>query len=452
MNTPAPDSPPTAAAAPAASQSSSAPGGAVDLQQLLAAGDGTPLKRWGKRALWAVLVLAIAGGAWFYFGRDGAGNGQETRYRTAAATTGTLVVKVSATGNLQPTNQVDVGSELSGIVEAVFVDDNDVVKKGDRLARLDPSKLQDAVVRSRANLASAVAQVLQAQATVMETRAQLARFEKVSELSGGKVPAQFELDAARANVKRAEANEATAEASVEQARASLQTDETNLGKADIRSPINGVVLSRKVQPGQTVAASLQAPVLFSLAEDLSKMELQVNVDEADVSSVKAGQNATFTVHAWPGRSFSAVITRVGFGSQVNAGVVSYLGVLAVENTDLSLRQGMTGTAEITTLTRENALLVPNAALRFEPPPPPEATAKKSGGNIFSSLMPRRRPQGPRAKVAPIGGSQKVWVVQDGRAVPLEVTVGATNGTVTEITGGELKSGMEVITEIAESKP
>ncbi|MBW6496709.1 MAG: efflux RND transporter periplasmic adaptor subunit, partial [Burkholderiaceae bacterium] len=401
--------------------------------------------------LWLVVVLVIAGAAWFYFGRNGADSGQQPRYRTTAVTTGALVVKVSATGNLQPTNQVDVGSELSGIVEQVFVDDNDVVKKGERLARLDPSKLQDAVVKSRANLAAAEAQVLQAQATVMETRAQLARLQKVAELSGGKVPAEFELDAANANVKRAEANESTARASVAQARASLQTDETNLGKAEIRSPINGVVLSRKVQPGQTVAASLQAPVLFSLAEDLSKMELQVSVDEADVGSVKAGQKATFTVHAWPGRSYSALITRVGFGSQVNNGVVSYLGVLAVANSDLSLRQGMTGTADIVTLERDSALLVPNAALRFEPPPPPEAR-KKSGGNIFSSLMPRRRPQAPKTRVTSVGGNQKVWVLQDGKAVPVEVTVGATNGTVTEITGGALKEGAEVITELAETQP
>ncbi len=448
MNTPPPASPQPAApaSAPPAPRSDS-----PDLQQLLATGGSTPLARWGKRTLWLVLVLVIAGAAWFYFGRDGADSGQQPRYRTTAVTTGALVVKVSATGNLQPTNQVDVGSELSGIVERVFVDDNDVVKKGDRLARLDPSKLQDAVVKSRANLASAEAQVLQAQATVMETQAQFARLQKVSELSGGKVPAQFELDAANANVKRAAANESTAKASVAQARASLQTDETNLGKAEIRSPINGVVLSRKVQPGQTVAASLQAPVLFSLAEDLSKMELQVSVDEADVGSVKAGQKATFTVHAWPGRSFSAVITRVGYGSQIKDGVVSYLGVLAVANSDLSLRQGMTGTADIVTLERDSALLVPNAALRFEPPPPPEAK-KKSGGNIFSSLMPRRRPQTPKARVAPVGGTQKVWVLQDGKAVPVEVTVGATNGTVTEITGGALKEGAEVITELAETQP
>ena len=448
MNAPTAESPATGSASSAAGQ----PPRPADLQKMLASGGSTPLRRWVRRGLWVALLLGIAAAAWFYWDRNGTGNGQETRYLTTAASTGTLVVKVSATGNLQPTNQVDVGSELSGIVEQVFVDDNDVVRKGDRLAKLDTAKLQDAVIKSRANLVSAEAQVLQAQATVAETGAQLARLEKVYELSGGKVPAQFELDSARANVKRAQANEATAKAAVEQARASLQTDETNLGKADIRSPINGVVLSRKVQPGQTVAASLQAPVLFSLAEDLSKMELQVNVDEADVGSVKAGQTATFTVHAWPGRTYSAVITRVGFGSQVKDGVVSYLAVLAVANSDLSLRQGMTGSAEITTLTRENALLVPNAALRFEPPPPAKASTRKSGGNIFSSLMPRRPPTAPRTKIAAAGGSQKLWVLRDGKAEPVEVTIGATNGTVTEITGGGLKEGMEVITEIAEKTP
>ena len=189
------------------------------------------------------------------------------------------------------------------------------VKKGQVLARLDLSKLQDAVAKSRAILAAAEAQVLQAQATVAEARATLARYRQVSQLSGGKVPSKTEMDTAEANLKRAEANEASARASVTQARATLQSDETNLGKASIRSPIDGVVLSRQVDPGQTVAASFQAPVLFKLAEDLTKMELQVDVDEADVGQVKAGQKATFSVDAWPGREYTAVITRVGYGSQ-----------------------------------------------------------------------------------------------------------------------------------------
>ena len=403
-----------------------------------------------RRWLWlagALTVIAVAGWLFLGTGEDPAA----PRYTTEAATVGTLVVKVSATGNLQPTNTVDIGSELSGIVDKVYVDDNDTVEKGQILAKLDLSKLQDAVAKSRASLAAAEAQVLQAQATVAEARATLSRFQQVSQLSGGKVPSKTEMDSAEANLKRAEANVASARASVTQARATLQSDETNLGKASIRSPINGVVLSRQVDPGQTVAASFQAPVLFKLAEDLTKMELQVDVDEADVGQVKAGQKATFSVDAWPGREYRAVITRVGYGSQEAEGVISYLTILEVANDDLSLRPGMTGTADITTLTRENALLVPNAALRFTPAVT-DAAEQKSGRSVVGALMPRMPRQPKKVKVTPDGGAQRVWVLQAGQPVALDVKTGASNGRVTEITGGDLKSGMQVITEALSAQP
>ena len=408
------------------------------LKHLLAArGGGRALRHWP----WLAGAAVIAGLLWLAL-RSG-DEAAAPRYATEAVTVGTLVVKVSATGNLQPTNTVDVGSELSGIVDKVYVDDNDEVKKGQLLAQLDLSKLQDAVTKSRASLAAAEAQVLQTQATVAEARATLARYQQVSQLSGGKVPSRTEMDSAEANLKRAEANVASARASVAQAHATLQSDETNLGKASIRSPINGVVLSREVDPGQTVAASFQAPVLFKLAEDLTKMELQVDVDEADVGQVKAGQKATFSVDAWPGREYSAVITRVGYGAQEAEGVISYLTVLEVSNDDLSLRPGMTGTADIVTLTRQNALLVPNAALRFTPPTA-EAPAKQSRGAVMSALMPRAPRQAP--KVQTNEAAPRVWVLRDGRPVALDVKAGATNGRVTEITGGDIKAGMQVITE------
>ncbi|ODU51364.1 MAG: efflux transporter periplasmic adaptor subunit [Thiobacillus sp. SCN 63-374] len=418
------------------------------LKQLLASKSGGLFSgRW----LWlAGALLAIAVAAWLLL-RSGEDK-TAPRYTTEAATLGTLVVKVSATGNLQPTNTVDVGSELSGIVDKVYVDDNDEVKKGQILAQLDLSRLQDAVTKSRASLTAAEAQVLQAQATVAEARATLARYQQVSQLSGGKVPSRTEMDSAEANLERAEANVASARASVTQARATLQSDETNLGKASIRSPINGVVLSRQVDPGQTVAASFQAPVLFKLAEDLTKMELQVDVDEADVGQVKAGQKATFSVDAWPGREYSAVITRVGYGARQAEGVVSYLTVLDVDNDDFSLRPGMTGTADITTLIRENALLVPNAALRFTPAPP-DAAEKQSGSSVMGALMPRMPRQARKAKPTPnAGGTQRVWVLQDGEPVALDVKTAATNGRVTEVTGGALKAGMQVITEALGAQP
>jgi HlyD family secretion protein len=412
----------------------------IDLKKLVGTQPSGMLKR---RWWWLVgaLAVAVAGFVFLLSGEESA----TPRYKTAAVEFGTLVVTVSATGNLQPTNQVEVGSELSGIVDQVLVDDNDQVKKGQELARLDTSKLLDAVAKSRANLVAAEAQVLQTQATAAEARAALARYQQVAELSGGKVPSKNEMDIAEATLKRAEANEASAHASVTQARANLQSDETDLAKASIRSPINGVVLTRQVEPGQTVAASFQAPVLFTLAEDLAKMELQVDVDEADVGQVKEGQKATFTVDAWPGRKYEAVITRVGFGSQEKEGVISYLTTLAVANDDLSLRPGMTGTAEITTLTRDNALLVPNAALRFTPPAP-ESEQKKSSVSIVSFLFPRMPRTAPKAQTAVNTGPPRIWVLQDGQPEAIEVGTGATNGRMTEIVGGPLKAGMEVITE------
>lgn len=408
----------------------------------LLAGDSTGARSRRWKWLGGAVVLLAAGLVYFLMRGDDAA--LQPQYRTEEASMGRLVVKVSATGNLQPTNTVDVGSELSGIVEKVFVDDNDNVKKGQALAQLDLSRLRDAVTRSRANLVAAEAQVMQVRATVAEARATLERYRKVAQLSGGKVPSQAEMDAAVANLARAEANEASAHASVTQARATLQSDETNLGKAHIRSPINGVVLSRQVDPGQTVAASFQAPVLFKLAEDLTQMELQVAVDEADVAQVKAGQQAMFTVDAWPGRQYTAVIRRVGFGSQSQDGVISYRTVLDVDNADLSLRPGMTGTADITTLVRENVLLVPNGALRFTPETS-EAAPKQSSRGVAGMLMPRPPRQPPKARATP-GGTPRVWVLRDGQPVAMDVRTGATNGRMTEIVGGELKAGMAVITE------
>lgn len=386
-----------------------------------------------------VLLAALAG----LLLRSG-GNGQGPRYQTEPVTRGRLVVTVSATGNLQPTNQVDVGSELSGLIEIVLVDDNDPVKKGQVLARLDTTKLSDQIAKSRAALASAEARVLQAAATAREAKANLARLRQVAALSGGKVPSQAELETGEATFARAEADEVGARAAVAEARAALSADETNLAKASIRSPIDGVVLSRQVEPGQTVAASLQAPVLFTLAEDLTQMELQVDVDEADVGQVRTGQTAAFTVDAWPGRRFPARITRVGLGSQTKDGVVSYLTVLKVANDDLSLRPGMTATAEITTVTREDALLVPNAALRFAPPA--AAPAAKQNGGLVASLLPRPPSQPASRPAKSANGEQRVWLLQEGQPVAVAVKTGPSNGQLTEVTGGELAPGMAVITE------
>ena len=398
---------------------------------------------WRSRALWITLViLALAGGGYYAWQRTQQRNAAPV-YVTEPAAKGSLTLTVTANGTLQPTRSVNIGSELSGTVLRVLVDVNDRVKKGQVLVELDTAKLTDQVTRSRAALASAVAQLAQAAATARENKASLARLEQVAQLSGGKVPSATELDAARAGLERAIAAEASDRANVDSARAALATDETNLSKASIRSPIDGVVLTRTVDPGNAVAASLQAVTLFTIAEDLTQLQLRVNVDEADVGRVKVGQQASFTVSAFAGRRFPATITRVSFGSTITDNVVTYVTQMDVSNTDLSLRPGMTGTSTITAVERQNVLLVPNTALRFAPAAA-SAPQAKSSGNIMGSMMPRM----PRARKTATGSgpARQVWVLQDGAPVAVKVTPGISDGRMTEISDGELKEGMPVITE------
>ena len=384
-------------------------------------------------------------------------------YATEKVRRGNLTVTVSATGNLQPTNQVEVGSEQSGLVTQVFVDNNDRVAAGQPLARLDTARLQDTIAQAQAGLASAQAQVATAEASAAQARANLARQEEVYRVSGGRVPSETELDAARAENRRAVAGVRSAQAQVATARAQLSSAQTNLSKATIYSPVTGVVLSRQVDPGQTVAASFQAPVLFTIAEDLAAMKLEVRVDEADVGAVRDGQRATFTVDAYPGRTFPAQVTRVDVGANASGSttgssaaasgtgsVVAYTAELSVQNSQLLLRPGMTATAEIVTSERRGALLVPNAALRFSPERDAAAQKGQAGG-ITSVLVPRpgRGGRGNRAQREVSigrGSRQTVYVLgDDGNPRPIQVVTGETNGSETEIVGGELNEGVEVIT-------
>ncbi len=410
-------------------------------------GSERPAGRFGRYGRWLAVVAALALiPVVAYIVLRSGNEASVPQYATEEVRRGDLVVTVSATGRLQPTNQVDVGSELSGTIEQVFVDDNDRVTKGQVLARLDVSKLQDQVAKSRAALAAAEAQLRQMQATEAEARANLTRLKQVAELSGGKVPSKAEMETAEASLARAAANVANARASIAQAGAQLKSDQTNLAKASIRSPINGVVLARKVDPGQTVAASLQAPVLFTIAEDLAKMTLEVDVDEADVGSVRQGQNASFSVDAYPNRRYPSRVSRVGFGSQTKENVVSYLTVLSVDNADLTLRPGMTGTAEIVTAQRENVLLVPNAALRFSPTA--KAATQRSTGGLLGAMLPRPPRQQTRPAVkAGKDNAQRIWVLREGVPEAVAVSVGATDGRMAEVTGGEVREGTQVITEM-----
>lgn len=390
------------------------------------------------------------------------GGSSDPEYTTAKVERGHLVTTVSATGKLAPTNQVTVGSQLSGLVIKVLVDVNDRVAAGQALAEIDPEQIEDQIRQAQAQLAANQAQVQQARATVAEAQAQLARLEEVYKLSGGRVPSKTELQAGRADAQRAVAALRVAEANVLASQAGLSQSQTQRNRAIIRSPVSGVVLARQVDPGQTVAASFNTPTLFVIAEDLSAMKLEVAIDEADVGSVKQGQRATFTVDAFPGKTFPANITRVEIGSNLSAQaassssttttsstgqVVSYAADLSVANQTLELRPGMTATADIVTSDKKNVLLVPNAALRFSPQT--QSAGQSQSGGITKAISmgpPRRGNRAERSVTLSRGATQTVYVKgEDGKPRAVQITTGDTDGTQTEVISGDLKPDMEVIT-------
>jgi HlyD family secretion protein len=388
--------------------------------------------RWGIAA--ALLVVAVVAVVYWLSGQESG----TTRYRTDTIRRGDLTVMVTATGTLEPVTQVEVGSEVSGTIKSVSVDYNDRVKKGQVLAQLDTEQLKAKVTQSEASLQLAVAGVKEAEATLKESHGKLIRDREL--LKSG-MCSQEECDASEATYARAQAALERARAQVVEARAALAANRNSLNKATIRSPIDGIVLSRDVEPGQTVAASFQTPVLFTLAENLTQMELHVAIDEADVGQIKEGLKASFNVDAYPDRHFPAIITDVHFAPQTVEGVVTYETVLAVDNSDLTLRPGMTATAEITVQTLKDVLLVPNAALRYTPPSTP---VKKSSSGLLGAIMPHR-PHPPRTQKES-GSLQRVWTLVDGEPVAVAVTAGATDGSMTQLIDSELAPGTEVITD------
>jgi HlyD family secretion protein len=367
------------------------------------------------------------------------GSGAAIRYVTEPVSRGNLVVIVTATGSIQPTNQVDVSSELSGTVRKVLVDYNSLVTVGQALAELDTDKLKATVDSSRAKLAAARAKVTEAEATVVEKERTL---ERKKALAGKQVTSIHDLDEAQAAHDRAVASLASTRADVGVAEADLRLNETNLGKACICSPINGIVLKRNVEPGQTVASSLQAPVLFSIAEDLKQMELQVDVDEADVGKVGAGQNASFSVDAFPDRKFPATIRDVRYAPETIQGVVTYKALLDIDNSELLLRPGMTATAEIRVTEIKDALLVSNAALRFSPP----VTQDRGGQGLLRVLMPGPGRFGTASRPEEAGPNRTVWRLQSGEATAVRIVIGSSDGKRTELRSGELQVGQELIVD------
>ncbi len=401
---------------------------AIDMS-LLQKGKTHRMRRWG----WGLLAALVVGaGIYAVVLWQGEGT-QKVSYITQNAERRAMVVTVSATGNLEPTNTVSVGIEVSGTIKEVLVDYNDPVTVGQVLARLDTVKLDAKVKSSRASYTAAKAALTESEVSVADTKNEYDRVQQMYESTGGNYPSGKERDAARFAYERAVAARASASAKVQEALATLQSNEDDLRKAVIVSPMNGIVLDRQVEPGQTVAASLQTPELFTLAEDLTRMEVVVSIDEADVGQVAEGQEVTFTVDAYPDRSFDGRVTQVRLNSVIVNGVVTYEALVEVDNRDGLLRPGMTATAEIVTQRVEDALMVPNAALRYKP------VVKSAPRTIFSGP-----PGGSGEGTGLTEDGEAVWRLEGVSPVRVPVKTGETDGVMRIILEGDLQPGNAVI--------
>jgi HlyD family secretion protein len=388
----------------------------------------------------AVLVL---GGYWLYARQQS--SAATLTYETVPAVLADVMVTVSAAGTIQPITQVDIGSEASGVVRQVLVAENDLVKTGDVLAILDTTRLDAQRARTAAQLQAAEARLVEANATATERR--LTENRQKSLRAKGLSTGQ-DMDTAAASTLRADAGLSAAEADVIAAKADLSIIDADITKTRLLSPIDGVILKRSMEPGQTVAVSLQAPVLFKIAQDLKRIQLEAAVDEADIGQVKVGQNAAFTVDAYRGRNFPARIERLSFAPEIVDGVVTYKAILSAANEDLSLRPGMTATARITVEAYRQALTIPNEALRFAPPVQQEAESF----SITRMFMPRFPRSQRGKKEVPIDGMRSIYILKDEKPVETKVKVGATDGKVTVVEKGELSVDDPVVISQKPAKP
>lgn len=372
----------------------------------------------------AIIAVVIIAGTFFYF-KD---NGKNVAYKTENISRGDIKSLVTATGTVNAVTTVSVGTQVSGTIKKLLVDYNALVKKGQLLAQIDPSTFQGQVDQARANLLSAQANMEKAVVNVTDARR---TYERTKELFAQNFIARSELDTAETNLHSAEAQQKVNQAQVEQSKASLKIAETNLQYTNIISPVNGTVISRNVDIGQTVAASFQTPTLFSIAQDLTKMQINTSVDEADIGRVHAGQDVSFTVDAYPDTFFVGKVSEVRNAPTTVSNVVTYDVIIKVDNPQLKLKPGMTANVSITVETRHDVLRVPNAALRFKP----AVTTEK-----HDIKEERTRIKGT-----------KVWILEQEKPRPVQVTMGISDGNYTEIISGQLKTGQEIITDNLNNK-
>ncbi len=386
-------------------------------------------------AVAAVLVAAAAVWRW-----RAAASKPRLQIETAKVDRGRIVAKVTATGTLSAIVTVQVGSQVSGRVAALYADFNSPVKKGQLIAKIDPQLFQAAVEQARANFVASQGNLAKSKAQASDAERQ---YQRAKALAERKLIAQADLDTAQSNSEAARAQVDASAGAVEQARAALHQSEVNFHYTDITSPTNGVVISRNVDVGQTVAASLQAPTLFVIAEDLAKMQVDTNVAEADVGRLRAGMTASFTVDAYPSETFQGTVRQIRNAPQTVQNVVTYDAVIDVANAELKLKPGMTANVTFVYAEKDDVLRVPNAALRFRPPPDLAAFSNASG-----------RPGGrgsasggaPPPKPVPTPDQRTLWVMRQDKPVPVRVKIGISDGAFTEVVEGALEPGDVAVTD------
>ncbi len=413
-------------------------------------------KRVKQIAPWVILLGLAGGGVFAYLRYAEAHKPPDITYKTANVEYKTIVGRATASGTLQATVTVQVGTQVSGRVQSLFADFNSPVKKGQLVAKIDPQLFLAAVAQSRANYLSAQAGVIQAQAKSVDADRVYKRTKALNEQS---LASQTDVDTADTNVLVAKAGIDVAKASLAQAQAQLNQNEVNLSYTSITSPIDGVVISRNVDVGQTVASSLSAPVIFTIAEDLRKMQVNTNIAEGDVGRLQPGMAANFSVDAFPGQIFKGTIAQIRNAAQTVQNVVTYDAVINVDNTDLRLRPGMTANVTLIFDTRNHALSVPNAALRFRPAPGAVVEVAASASSSASSTdggAPRGGGGGKGGRGARGAGGdpnkalptdpKTLYVLVGGHPSPVSVHVGLSDGTTSEILDGAIKEGDAVITD------
>jgi HlyD family secretion protein len=401
-------------------------------------------RKWLIVAIVLLIVSAIVIKMLFFRQTDEA----LVQFDTAPIKRGDLTVIVTATGKLEPVTQVDIGIEVSGTAAEINADFNDHVQAGQVLAKLDPRLFDARVKQSQGLLDQAKAKLIDAEATIAEKKQVLDFLLQARQMSGGKLPAKQELVTAEANLKRAQAQAGVINGTIEQAEGQLKLDQTNLNKSSIRTPITGIVLDRKIEKGQTVAASLQTPIMFTVAENLTEMELHVDVDEADVGKIKLEQPASFSVDAYPDKTFPAKISQIRYAPQTVGGVVTYETVLLVNNADSLLRPGMTATADMTVSEAKNVLLVPNTALRFNPTQNGEDNKKEL--SFVEKLIPgpprASKPKKVRENKSLQKPAPQIWVLENNQPKAVVVQVGLTDGEVSEVSAPQLSVELPVIVD------